>query len=372
MIGPERNTQAEKADFAIGYRWKVGGRGANESGFPRVLPCESLPSVPAIASITIHESQWPASLASQLRDSLRRRQINSKFHYESPRQVRQWLRLHEAHSPARQEADFRATYQPAFDGVLKRLGQEAVQLIGLGCGGGQKETALLRALVQGDCPVGFLAADVSTGMVITTLQAAWRHLDPARCSGLVCDLSLVHDLAALFEAQTNSGARRLITFFGLIPNFEPEVTQAVLEHLVRPGDLFLCSANLAPGPDYRRGVEQVLPQYDNALTRDWLSILLADVGLESDAGDIRFSIEEVPAGGGLLRIIAAFQFQRRATAVADGERIEFEAGSQLRLFCSCRHTADTLQQVFANASLKPAGSWISESGEEGVFLAVRA
>ncbi|MCU0787772.1 MAG: L-histidine N(alpha)-methyltransferase [Verrucomicrobia bacterium] len=323
--------------------------------------------MPAHASLTIHESQWPDSLATHLRDSLRRREVNPKFHYESPRQVRRWLRLHEAHSPARREADFRGTYPPAFNVVLEQLGREAVQLIGLGCGGGQKETALLRALVDGNRNVGFLAADVSPGMVISTLQAAWQHLDPTRCSGWVGDLPLAHDLGAFIEARTIPGARRVITFFGLIPNFEPEVTRTVLQRLVRPGDLVLCSANLAPGPDYRRGVEQVMPQYDNDLTRDWLGLLLADLGI-LDAGEICFRIEEAPVGSGLLRIQADFVFQRAASAHVEGDSFAFEARDVLRLFFSYRHTPATLASLLAPASLEPEASWVSASGEEGVFL----
>ena len=204
--------------------------------FSPALRCENLPPVPALASITIHQSQWPVSLAAQLCDSLRRRQINPKFHYESPRQVRQWLRLHEAYSPARQTTDFRDTYTPAFAAAMQCLGAAAVQLIGLGCGGGQKESSLLRHLVEGKRPVKFTAADVSAGMVITSLQAAWAHLPPEDASGLVCDLAEVEDPASLFEAPPLPGARRVVTFFGLIPNFEPEATRTVWQRLLRPSE----------------------------------------------------------------------------------------------------------------------------------------
>jgi uncharacterized SAM-dependent methyltransferase len=325
--------------------------------------------MPAYVPITIHRSQWPATLTTQLRASLQRRRINHKFHYESARQVRQWLRLHEAHSPARQEADFAATYEPAFKAVLARSRRDPIHLIGLGCGGGQKEAALLGRMTAGGRRVVFSATDVSSGMVLTALQAAWDRVEPSQCSGLVCDLTEADALDGFLDPQTPEGARRVVTFFGMIPNFEPDTVQCLLLRVLRPGDLLLGSANIAPGSDYRRGVKHVVPQYDNTLTREWLGLLLDDVGIGRGSGRMLFGIEESPPHSGLLRIEAAWEFDRGTTAVIEGERFEFEAGCRLQLFFSYRHTVNTLEKLLARSSLRMQSSWLSDSGEEGVFLA---
>lgn len=324
--------------------------------------------MPAFVPITIHKSQWPVLLAAQFRDSLQRSRINNKFHYESPRQVRQWLRLHEARSPARQESEFRTTYEPAFESVVQQLGQGSVHLIGLGCGGGQKEAALVGHLSVGGRPVVFSATDVSSGMVVTALQAAWEHLDPVRCSGLVCDLDETRDLDEFFDSQTPAGARRVVTFFGMIPNFEPNVVQKLWQRILRPGDLLVSSANLAPGSDYYCGVERVLPQYDNELTREWLGLLLDDIGIGKKSGRMTFGIEESPPDSGLLRIVAQWEFDQESMAMVEGERFAFAPGARLQVFFSYRHTVNTLEKLFAGSSLNLQGSWISDSGEEGVFL----
>ena len=325
----------------------------------------------SFATITIHESQWPEALTRELHDNLRRGSINHKFLYESPRQVRQWLKLHELYSPARREAEFDSTYGAAFATVRDQLGPGPVHVIGLGCGGGQKETALLHQLRSSQQHATFTATDVSTGMVVTSLRAAWAHVDPTQCAGVVCDLALATDLEGCLNIQTHRGARRVLTFFGMIPNFEPAVTQSLLGKLLRPGDLLLCSANLAPGRDYRRGVEAVLPQYDNAATRDWLNLFHIDVGIEPDAGVLQFAIREEPPGGGLLRIEATFEFSCDATASVEGETFQYTSGDRLRVFFSYRHTPETLANVLAGASLNLRQSWISSSGEEGVFLLER-
>lgn len=324
--------------------------------------------MPAFIPIAIHESQWPATLAAQLREALRSGEINLKFLYDSPRQVRRWLHLHEACSPARREAEVLATYDRAFEAAAEQLGRSPVHVIGLGCGGGQKEAALIRCLTGRGSEVVFSATDAGGDLLITALRAARECLDPGHCHGLVCDLTEASDLDGFFDPQTPPFARRLITCFGLIPGFEPRALQALLRRLLRPGDLLLGSANLAPGPDYRRGVERVLPQYDNALTRDWLDAFLSDVGIEPDAGAIWFCIEESPARSGWLRIAAIHQFHQATGIILEQETLRFEAGTRLRLFFSYRHTLSTLRQLIAGASVEWVASWISESGEEGVFL----
>ncbi len=57
------------------------------------------------ANVTIHASQFPERVRSDLLASLRRRAINPKFHYDSLKQTLKWLALHEAHSPARTDRE---------------------------------------------------------------------------------------------------------------------------------------------------------------------------------------------------------------------------------------------------------------------------
>src|SRR5690348_14309732 len=98
------------------------------------------------ARVTIHPSQFPDQVRRDLLQSLRSRQVNHKFHYDSIKQTQKWLALHQAFSPSRTDADCAAAYDCSFAGVAKRTRSQAVHLIGLGCGGGQKDTRLLELL----------------------------------------------------------------------------------------------------------------------------------------------------------------------------------------------------------------------------------
>src|SRR6266700_788177 len=100
----------------------------------------------SVASVNIHPSQFPESVRRDLLASLRTRRVNHKFHYDSVKQTQKWLALHEAHSPARHDKNLLATYDEAFIATIKKIKSKSVHVIGLGCGGGQKDVQLLKQL----------------------------------------------------------------------------------------------------------------------------------------------------------------------------------------------------------------------------------
>ena len=140
----------------------------------------------------------------------------------------------------------------------------------------------------------------------------------------------------------------------MIPNFEPQDILPKLASLIRPKDFLLFSANLAPGADYAAGMKKILPQYDNALTRDWLMTFLLDLGVERRDGDLRFAIED--GRFGLKRIVARFHFRRACRIEIEGETFNFKAGDSIQLFFSYRYTPERVRKILAryqSESLRP-------------------
>src|SRR5687767_6024570 len=242
------------------------------------------------APVLIDPSQFPDIVQAELVASLRQREIDHKFHYVSYRQAEKWLGLHEAYSPDRRDPDCQAIYDRAFAAAAKAPAKE---VIGLGCGGGQKDARLLARMKRTE--VHYTPVDVSLPMVLRARQI-WPE-DLVR-PGIVCDLATA---AGGLPFQPGP---KLMTFFGMLPNFEPNAIIPRISAMLGPRDLFLCSANLAPGPDYAQGVRTVLPQYENPATNEWLMIFLQDLGVERDSGAVEWSIE--PASG-LMRITASFR-----------------------------------------------------------------
>ena len=322
-----------------------------------------------IVQVAIHPSQFPENVRRDLLASLRTRRVNHKFHYDSVKQTQKWLALHEAHSPARYDKNCLTTYDESFITAAKSIKAKQVHVIGLGCGGGQKDVQLLNQLAARRKKISYTPSDVSTAMVLVAQQAAQKVLPAKNCFPFVCDLATAKDLPAIFNSRITNHESRLVTFFGMIPNFEPRQILPKLAELLRPNDFLLFSANLAPGDDYAAGMEHILPQYDNPLTRDWLTAFLFDLGVEARDGELRFGIET--GGLGLQRVVARFHFRRACRINVSGAEFSFARGEAIQLFFSYRYTPERVRKILARYGLVVNSEWITESGEEGVFLCRR-
>lgn len=359
----------------------------------------------SLVTVAVHASQSPQRVRQALLASLRTRRLNHKFHYDSLKQSQKWLALHQAHSPSRNDPDCAAIYRRSFEALANRLAKGCLHLIGLGCGGGQKDARLLKLLQAADNDVFYMPTDVSLPLVLTAHEAALAAIPESHCSPLVCDLAEAEDLVEVLEnlavgrasglppsqgrlavgierenivlappPNTNVAAlpssTRLFTFFGMLPNFEPDHILPRLAQLARPGDWLLLSANLAPGNDYAAGVQRILPQYDNELTRDWLLTFLLDLGVDKAHGELRFVVENVSVSGlSLKRVTAYFHFARTCEIQLEEERFQFRKGEALRLFFSYRFTPALGRTLLQTHGLTAVEEWLTDSGEEAVFLA---
>src|SRR5436309_12553640 len=111
--------------------------------------------MPAPIELLVHPSQFPRAVGEELLRSLRTRAINHKFHYDSYKQTQKWLALHDAFSPARTDPDCARIYDHAFVAAASHGSGKSLHLIGLGCGGGQKEGRLLKLLAPSARELGY-------------------------------------------------------------------------------------------------------------------------------------------------------------------------------------------------------------------------
>jgi len=315
--------------------------------------------------VTVHASQFPECVKETLLEGLRARRIAPKFHYQSYKQAQLWLALHRACSPAWLDPECVAIYDRSFAAAAGLIAVRQVHLTGLGCGGGDKEARLLRLLATAGKELCYDPCDASLPLVLAAARAAQNACGVLACQPLLCDLALAGDLLEVLNQGGQPDVPRIITCFGLLPNFEPENILPKLAVLVRTGDLLLLSANLAPGPDYHAGMQRVLPGYDNAETRAWLLAFLYDLGADPGDGRVDFSIEEA---SGLYRIVADFRFLRERVLPVHDERFAFRPDDAVRLFFSYRHTPDRVRLLVQAHGLQVAKQWITASEEEGVFL----
>jgi uncharacterized SAM-dependent methyltransferase len=329
----------------------------------------------------VHPSRFPECIQADLSRCLRERRVSPKFHYESPEQTLRWLAVHEQCSPARKDPACEGMYRASFDQVAHfwDASVRTVHVIGVGCGGGQKDAALIGSLVGAGRQVVYTPVDISPGMVITSARTA-AALFPSqaggaqgRCAvtaGVVCDFELVSDPASLLQSLTPPEATRLVTFFGVLPNLEPATAWSRLAGWLRPGDGVLLSANLVPGEDYATGMARILPQYDNAPTAEWLTSLMSGFGCAPADGIIRCGIEPVAeqAGPELMRVTADYEFLKARKLNVWQESFSFEPGERIRLFYSCRYTSERTRAWAGAHGFRAVGEFIVPSGEEGIWL----
>jgi len=322
----------------------------------------------SLIAVSIDASQFPAQVKNDLLESLRRREVNHKFHYDSVEQTEKWLALHEAYSPARTDTDCLATYDLAFAETAGLLKQSQVDLISLGCGGGQKDAALIRQLHACGIACRYFPCDVAMAMALTAHGAISTEFPQIESRPAVCDLGNMNDLRSFLTSIAGTGRSKLLAFFGMIPNFEPDVAVGKLANALSEGDSCILSANLAPGANYDEGVRRVLPLYDNDLTKEWLITFLLHLGVERTDGTIRFEIEGCPSGRDLRRMTAYFKFERARRISVYGEPFELRAGDRIRLFFSYRYTPERIDSLLQEYAFTVKKSWITKSQEEGIFL----
>jgi L-histidine Nalpha-methyltransferase len=150
-----------------------------------------------MASISIHASQFPEKVRRDLLASLRSRHVNHKFHYDSVKQTQKWLALHQTYSPTRNDENCRAIYGNAFAAAAAKIKTKSVHVFGLGCGGGHKDTRLLKLLKARGKKIFYTPCDVSTAMVLVARQTALAVLPEKNCFPFVCDLASADDLSGM-------------------------------------------------------------------------------------------------------------------------------------------------------------------------------
>ena len=292
----------------------------------------------------VHPSQSPARVEAQRADCLQQRNVAAKFHYETPRQAELWLKLHAQYAPP---SDVTVPYEAAAKALADTWPNSDGALIAIGCGGGEKDLTILKALPKN---TEFIPTDVSEPLALKSAEAI------PRAKPLVFDLATAEDLPMFLDQH--AGLNRIYTFFGIIPNFPPNEILPQLRALLKPEDRLLFSANLAPD-----GITSILPQYDNAPTREWLSEFPRTHG--AGKGEVKIKIER---DGPLDRIAANFYFTETCTMNANDKQFDFIAGDTLRLFVSYRYTLQSLAETLASHNIVIENAFLSDSGEEGVFV----
>jgi SAM-dependent methyltransferase len=301
--------------------------------------------------VDLHPSASAESLQRDMAAALRANRLDPKGLYATAEQAELWREVSLRHAPIHRNAEFGHLYDRAFDYVAARLNPaQDFQLIGLGCGTGEKEERLYRRI--GRRGMRFTALDISGELV----EEAVNRLVAAGAThrrSLVCDLADVEGWAEWLNRETGSGPR-VITFFGLVPNLTPSRLALILRALLRPSDLLLASVHLAPPRnDLHASMTAVLPQYNNQETLAWLAEALGTWNLAEKVGRPEMVIREregIPA------------------LVAEARWNSGPGDAPLELFFSLRYTPEMFEELMRRERFPAKRLGLTSCGEEGIWL----
>ena len=321
-----------------------------------------------MSAIDFHSSARFDTLQRDVVESLRAGRLDPKALYLTPQQADLWREVSRKHAP--KSPEFRRIYEDAFARVAgedTRSDATTVELVGIGSGTGRKEAELCRRLIAQGRKVRFTGIDVSEPLVLEAagllVSAGAEHR-----RSLVCDLAEVDYLRGWLDEQIGSSPR-LMTFFGLVPNFAPSRLVAILRALLGHGDVLLASVHLAPVAgeekiDMENAMAALLPQYDNPETRSWLA-----AGI--DAWEIRDRVTEPVMVIGTVEGIPAFLGQVRWKSPAAfsfrGETYSPDPARALALFQSLRYTSRTFDACMKAAAFRSERLSVTRCGEEGIW-----
>lgn len=324
----------------------------------------------SFATLTVHESEYPDQQRAALLKALRAGRMPSKLLYQSAAQTQRWLDYAAACSPSRSDEAVRALYRQAFAAVARQDGAAPVHLVGLGCGDGSKDAALLAALAARrgtQAHLLYTPMDASPGLVLKAALQARRHLPDAALHPLVVDLTCAQALDGWLAEHEVPGMRRVYSCLGLLPNMDHRAFPRWLGGLLQPHDVLLVSANLSP-----RGMQadqaKILPQYDTPLARAWYTGALAEQGFAPDAVGLRVAARALSEDGTTWQIVVTAELQGDAALRVHGAPLRFPAGTALEVFRSNRFTPTAIEGALVEAGLRIVERWISASREEGIYL----
>ena len=203
-------------------------------------------------------------------------------------------------------------------------------------------------------PVCLIAADTN----LTLARHAARRLPAKQKAFLKIDLNSTFQISSCLHVLVHvheSCHPRLFTLFGVLPNLNPLPLLRRVAKTMRPGDLLLFSANLAPSKSGFAGARKILHQYDNPPTRRWLEAAVKSYRPKLPTGRLHFSVHPDPKQKSLARIEARW----------------VTTGKTVTIFSSRRPTTAQVETWIRFARLKKIACFLDPRGEEGVWLVAR-
>lgn len=261
------------------------------------------------------------------------KRVSPKELFEGPDKATAYEAVWQHLNPVINDARFKNIYDDAANVLAMRF-QEPIHLVALAAGNAIKEHRILEFLPEGS--------------QLTAVGESRNLLERSRGRTLHRDLTHWDQPMRDLDHLDGGHMPRVLTLLGFLPQTPPEDAIPMVLPLLRPEDVLLIGANLAPGKPL--DLAHIAPQYDNELTHHWLERSLPNLG--PNAKRLVVLAEQPEEGIGFFSFIGQNEH---------GEPVG-------EVFRSYRYSPDYLENHFTSYGLLLHEAFITDHVEEGIWL----
>ncbi len=272
-----------------------------------------------------------ADIAHEFAEALQARDLPEKFFFWTVRSADAWIAL-------TNEPDLYGGLRETWKQMASRVRPLAqhfggrVPVISFGAGDGARDRLLMTALKNAGCECLYFPVDASQAML--ELACAGADDEDFETVGIKADISSPVHL--VYAADAAEPPRLFIMSGNTLGSFDPLAEIRYIAQCLRPGDRLIVDGEL-----YNE--EKTMPWRNNAAVRNFLSGVLASVGIANADGEIRFDHKRDERHEGLHLITRYFRAERDLTASFGGEEVPLERGERIGLNFTYTYTPSSFR-----------------------------
>jgi len=260
-----------------------------------------------------------ADIAQELVEAIEARDLPEKFFFWFPRSAAEWAAL--------------TRNTELYGGLVETWGEIAndaaelatsfgpkVPVISFGAGEGGRDRMLMDALKDTGRECLYFPVDASQTML--EMACAGADDEDIETVGIKADISSPVHL--VYAADAAEPPRIFIMSGNTISAFDPLAEIRYLAQCLKPGDRLILDGEIYND-------ERSMAIRDGEHARNFVSALLASLGIEAEDGQLRYNHKRDDRHEGLHLITRSFRAERDLSATVAGQEISLERGERIGL-----------------------------------------
>ncbi|MCI0614925.1 L-histidine N(alpha)-methyltransferase [bacterium] len=296
--------------------------------------------------ISISVLRTEKELADEFVQAFTFRNLPEKFFYWFPLSVKAWLDLC-------QDGEYR-NFVRSFH-LIKSHAQEIatylpskVDVVSLGSGQGNKDIALLKAILKSGRIPYYRPIDSSQAL----LEMACQEAIDANIKFHAIKADILTQLS--FLDQT-SQPRLYLLLGNTLGAFSPVEFCTELQKLLSSSDFLLVDGEIHSS--------DTVSGYDNPVNRRFAFSPLASIGITELDGQLHFEMQQDKVHAGLFYLAKYFRASRNLSLNVAGYKIQITEGDRLEMNHSCKYDHDTFLDILTETGFEIIREYLSQDGK---------